>query len=282
MPKKKGLGRGLDALFINNTSEKGAVVELSIDEINPNRGQPRQNFEDEALAELADSIKMHGIIQPLAVRGLIDGSYEIIAGERRYRAARMAGLRKLPVVILSVDKKEAMELTLIENLQREDLNAIEEARGYSQLIEEFSLKQEDVANRVSKSRSAITNSLRLLALPDTVVELIAENKLSAGHGRALLTLPTDLTEKVAAEVIEKNMSVRALEVYCKLLCAEKKTKKVSVKKTIYREVEISLSEALGRKIEVRRKGKTGVISIEFLSDDELMNFANKLSEGKNK
>ncbi len=280
MAKKKGLGRGLDALFINNTSEQGTVVELSIDEINPNRAQPRQIFEDGALSELADSIKMHGIIQPLAVRGLIDGSYEIIAGERRYRAARIAGLRKLPVVILSVDKKEAMELTLIENLQREDLNAIEEARGYSQLIDEFSLKQDEVASRVSKSRSAITNALRLLSLPDSVVTMIAENKLSAGHGRALLALPVDLIEKTAEEIVLKKMSVRAAENLCRMLIAEKKIKKISAKKTIYREVEISLSESLGRKIEVRKKGKTGVISIEFLSDEELMNFANKLSEEK--
>ncbi len=280
MPKKKGLGRGLDALFLNNESEKGSVVELSIDDINPNRAQPRQYFEDEALSELADSIKIHGIIQPLAVRGLIDGSYEIIAGERRYRAARIAGLRKLPVVILSVDRKEAMELTLIENLQREDLNAIEEARGFSQLIEEFSLTQEDVAERVSKSRSAVTNSMRLLALPESVILLISENKLSAGHGRALLSLPKELTKKVADEAVERSMSVRALEAYCKQIVIEKKPKKVLAKKTFYREVEISLAESLGRKIEVRKKGKTGVISIEFLNDEELMTFANKLSEGK--
>ena len=186
--KKGGLGKGLDALFVENDTGDTSSVTLRISEIEPNREQPRKNFDEEALTELADSIRQHGVIQPLLVRPMENGTYQLVAGERRWRASRMAGLTEVPVVIKDLSEIEAMELALIENLQRQDLNPIEEAVGFQQLMERYSMTQEQVASRVGKSRPAVANALRLLNLPEQVVAMVQSGEVSPGHARALLKL----------------------------------------------------------------------------------------------
>ncbi|MBR2079714.1 MAG: ParB/RepB/Spo0J family partition protein, partial [Clostridia bacterium] len=210
-PKKKnGLGKGLDALFIDNSTEDvKSAVKLGINEIEPNRDQPRKHFDEEALSELADSIALHGVIQPLLVRPISDGGYQLIAGERRWRASRLAGLTEVPVVIREMTDSEAMELALIENLQREDLNPIEEAEGYKLLMDTYSLTQSEAAERVGKSRPAVANAMRLLSLPKEVLDLIKEGRISSGHGRTLLGLnDKSMMLKLCKEIEEKQISVR--------------------------------------------------------------------------
>ena len=208
-----GLGKGLGAIFIeNDTEDRNATVTLKISEIEPNRSQPRKEFDEKALTELAESIKEHGLIQPILVRPLIGGGYQIVAGERRYRACRMAGLTQVPVTIRELTDEETMELALIENLQRENLNPLEEALGYKSLMEEYSFSQEQVAKAVGKSRSAVANTLRLLNLPEDVTELVKEGKLSAGHARALLAFDDEaLMIKTAKSVVDEDLSVRQVE-----------------------------------------------------------------------
>ncbi len=287
---KKGLGKGLDSLIpmgseIENitkpvkkaknepkTNENG-VIELKVNQIEPNREQPRKNFDEDALQELADSIKKHGIIQPLVVQKKGE-YYEIIAGERRWRAAKIAGLKHIPVVIKDYSEQEMVEIALIENIQRQDLNPIEEAMAFKQLMQEYDLKQDELAERVSKSRTAVTNSMRLLKLPQKIMEMVINNELSSGHARTLLSIEDeDLQIKVAELVILKQMSVRETENYVKKL-QNNKNKSKDTKNTdndfVYRDIENRIKEIVGTKVKVNHKNNgKGKIEIEFYSDDEL-------------
>ena len=278
--KLGGLGKGLNAIFIENDNEdKSGGVTLNISEIEPNRSQPRKEFDENALSELAQSISEHGLLQPLLVRPLPLGGYEIVAGERRYRACRMAGLTEIPVIIRELDETQTMELALIENLQREDLAPLEEAEGYSVLIDEHNMTQEEVARSVGKSRPAIANALRLLKLPDSVKEYLKEGKISAGHARALLTLDSeDDMQELADLIVSKDLSVRQTEKLCKKAPKTKKEQKAEKKPSFYSMVELALNESLGRKISItKNKGKQGgVLQIEFYSDEELTELSNKL------
>lgn len=273
--KKNGLGKGLDALFLDNSieGENGSPLTLKLYEIEPNRDQPRKSFDEDALAELADSIAEHGIIQPLLVRPLADGGYQIIAGERRWRAARMAGLTEVPVLVKEITESEIMELALVENLQREDLNPIEEAEGLRTLMESYGMTQEEAAKRVGKSRPAVANATRLLLLPPKVVELVKDGTLSAGHARALLALSDDdRIRDLAEEIVKKGLSVRDTERLVKFMLKDASKKKKSKKKRdiFYDEVELSVSDAIGRraKVNVNSSGK-GTIEIEFYDKEDL-------------
>ncbi len=281
--KLGGLGKGLNAIFIENDNEdSGGAVKIKISEIEPNRSQPRKEFDEAALSDLADSITKHGLLQPILVRPLPLGGYEIVAGERRYRASRMAGLTEVPVIIRELSEAETMELALIENLQREDLTPLEEAQGYAVLMNEHGFTQEEVAKSVGKSRPAVANALRLLKLPPSVADCLKENKISAGHARALLTLPSEeIMQNVCDQIIKNDLSVRQTEKLCKKLTAEVKPKPQdnTPKPNFYKEVELTLTSALGRKISVNKlKGKQGgILQIEFYSDEELTELSNKLS-----
>lgn len=281
--KKGGLGRGLDALFADNSIEEIAstsAVKLKIMDIEPNRDQPRKIFDEDALAELADSIAKHGVIQPLLVRPMPDGSYQLVAGERRWRASRMAGLTEVPVVIKELSDDEAMALALIENLQREDLNAIEEAQGIKALMDTLSLTQDEAAERVGKSRPAVANALRLLKLPDSVIALVSDGKLSPGHARALLGFKDeqDIIE-TADLIIEKGLTVRDVEKLVKKRNKEPKAEKPAARcASYYDEVELALTDFLGRKVKVGTKpGKeSGVLEIDFFDKDDLTRLADAL------
>ncbi|WP_302027434.1 ParB/RepB/Spo0J family partition protein [Ruminococcus bromii] len=278
--KLGGLGKGLNAIFIENDSETdGGTVTLKISEIEPNRTQPRKEFDEQALSELAESISQHGLLQPLLVRPLTLGGYQIVAGERRYRASRMAGLTEVPVIIKELTDTETMEIALIENLQREDLSPVEEALGYKALIDEHGFSQEEVAKSVGKSRPAVANALRLLKLPDNIMEYLKDGKISACHARALLTLENEeLMTELADEIVAKDLSVRQVEKICKKKPTVQKEEKPEKKPSFYSMVELALSESLGRKIRVSKsKGKQGgVLQIEFYSDEELTELSNKL------
>lgn len=282
--KKGGLGKGLSAIFMENESEDStSTVTLKISELQPNREQPRREFDEKALAELADSISQHGILQPLLVRPFLDGGYQIVAGERRFRAARMAGLTEVPVVIRDLSDSETMQLALIENLQREDLTPVEEAMGYKQLMENHSLRQEDVSRVVGKSRPAIANALRLLDLPDDILELISQGKLSAGHGRALLSFKSEKEmEKAARLAATEDISVRELERLAKRsnkALENSDVSKIYEKKISYfGEVELALKEHLGRRIKVNGNEKKGVLEIEFYGKDDLTYIAKLLGK----
>ena len=278
--KLGGLGKGLNAIFIENDSEdNNGSVTLKISEIEPNRSQPRKEFEEKALSELAESISKHGLLQPLLVRPLPLGGYQIVAGERRYRACRMAGITEVPVIIRELGDTETMEIALIENLQREDLTPIEEALGYQVLIDEHGFSQEEVAQSVGKSRPAIANSLRLLKLPQSILDLVSDGKISAGHARSLLTLEEEkLMQELAEEIIKKDLSVRQVEKICKQKPKPEKEEVSEKKPSFYSMVELALNESLGRKIKVSKsKGKQGgILQIEFYSDEELTELSNKL------
>lgn len=273
--KKNGLGMGLDALFLDNSTEESSAgfVSVNINDIEPNREQPRKTFDEEALSELAASIGEHGIIQPLVVRPIADGGYQLIAGERRWRAARIAGLNEVPVVIREITDSELLELALVENLQREDLNPIEEAQGLSLLMETYEMTQEQAAKRVGKSRPAVANAVRLLLLPPSVVDMVREGKISAGHARALLALSdNEKIKELADRIIKKGMSVRDTERLVKFMIKEAKGKKKPTKKRdiYYDEVELAVSDTLGRKakVNVNATGK-GTIQIEFFGKEDL-------------
>ncbi|HZK38588.1 MAG TPA: ParB/RepB/Spo0J family partition protein [Clostridia bacterium] len=279
-----GLGRGLDALFADNAVEDGGssgAVKLKLMDIEPNRDQPRKNFDEEALSELAQSIADHGIIQPILVRPLADGGYQLVAGERRWRAARLAGLTEVPVVIRELTEDEVIVLSLIENLQREDLNPIEEALGFQKLMETFNVSQEQAAEKAGKSRPAIANSLRLLKLPAQVIEYVAEGKISAGHGRSLLAFEQeeDIFE-TADLIIRKGISVREVERLAK--AASRKKTKTSTDKTrrepYFDEVELALTDALARKVKVTtQSGKaSGTLEIDFNDQEDLTALARAL------
>lgn len=281
MAKRKGglaEGMGLDRIFQENESESGGVLTLKIDEIEPNRDQPRTEFEEEALLNLSESIKENGVLQPILVRPIFGGGYQIIAGERRYRASLMAGLTEIPAIIRDLDDKKTMEIALIENLQRENLNPVEEALGYRTLMETYSMTQEEVAAAVGKSRPAIANALRILKLPEYVLALVSEGKLSAGHARALAAIEDpDKICALAEEIVEKGLSVRFAEQAAKPEKEKKaKSSEKAAKPNYYKEVEIALTESLGRKISVTKSAKGGALTIEFYNDDELKSFANLL------
>ena len=278
MAKRKtelGLGRGLNALLGDPDLQpqgEGSVT-LPISQVEPGLNQPRKRFEQGALDDLAESIRVHGIIQPLTVRRLASGYYQIIAGERRWRAAKAAGLQEVPAVIIEADDRKVMELGLIENLQREDLNPAEEARGYRTLMEEYGLTQEQVAQQMGKSRPAITNTLRLLALPDEVMALMEEGVLSAGHARAILGAPSPALQKeAAARVVKEQLSVRQTEALVRALQKEKKEKpkEAGPDLSLYLgELEKDLAGRLGRKVKIAHKGKKGRIELEYYSEQDL-------------
>ena len=280
--KKGGLGKGLDLLFAENALEDaGKAVTLPIDEVTPNKEQPRKQFDDAALSELSASISQHGILQPLLVRPMAGGGYQIVAGERRFRAARMAGLSELPVVIRELDDRETAELALIENLQREDLNPMEEALGYQTLMSSYGLTQEETAKIVNKSRPAVANALRLLNLPKEVSDLVAAGILSAGHARAILAFDTPEKQVEMAElVLKKDASVREIERLAKAAkqqSKEEKPKTVFARDSFFDEVELALSEQLGRKVKVIEGEKSGTLLLEFYGKDDLQALANKLA-----
>ncbi len=284
-PKKSGLGRGLGSLLADNSIEENnsiQPVKLNIMDIEPNKEQARKQFDEEALSELADSISRHGVLQPLLVRPIIGGGYQLIAGERRWRASRIAGLTQVPVIIKELSDDEAAVISLIENLQRADLNPIEEAYGFASLIKDFSLTQEEAAQRVGKSRPAVANALRLLKLPEQVIGYVRDGKLSAGHARTLAAIENEKTALFAADtVIEKGLSVRETEKLVKALTSEKKEKKSkpSSRNSFYDEVELSLNNSLGRKAKVVTKNgkENGTLEIDFYDKDDLARIAKALS-----
>ena len=274
MAKMKGLGKGLDALlgdeFTNEPEVKSSLF-LPISQVESCAAQPRKQFDPDALADLADSIRQHGIIQPLTVRKLQSGYYQIIAGERRWRAARMAGLSQVPVVVIEADDRKAMELAMIENLQREDLNPMEEAEGYRTLMEQYGLTQEETSQRVGKSRSAVANALRLLHLSDEVRALVEEGKLSGGHARALVPLTAELQKKAAAVIIKDDLSVRQTELLVKKLTADKPQKPVKDAGSVDYAAEAAreLSERLGRPCKIVTGRKKGRLELEYYGVDDL-------------
>ena len=287
--KKSGLGKGLDALIpagnkrtvekknsepviIEKVVEKKGVETLKITEVEPNREQPRKNFNEDALLELADSIKQYGVIQPLIVQKKAD-HYEIIAGERRWRAAKMAGIKEIPVIIKDYSDQQVMEISLIENIQREDLNPIEEAMAYKNLMEEFHLKQDEIAEKVSKSRTTVTNSMRLLKLDKRVQQMMIDDMISAGHARTLIIIEDpDAQYNIATKIFDEKLSVRETEKLVKLLQKPevKKEKIEKVNSFIYKDIEEKMKAILGTKVTVDHKSNNkGKISIEYYSNEEL-------------
>lgn len=272
---QKGLGKGLDALLDSPEAVSDQVTSLPIGKVEPNPLQPRKIFDEEELQTLSDSIAQHGIIQPLTVRKGQNGFYQIIAGERRWRAARMAGLRNVPVVVLDADDKTVMELALVENLQRQDLNPMEEAMGYRQLMQEHGLTQEQVAEKVTKSRSAVANALRLLSLPTPIAQMVTDGVLSAGHARAVLSLKTQHEqEKAAQKIIALELSVRQAETLCKNMAkaAEKEAQTQTVKPLevdYVAECEKTLSRVLNRGVKIVRGKRKGKFELEFYGDEDL-------------
>ena len=273
MASSKGLGRGLGALMGDaalQTQEAGSVF-LPVSQVEPGLNQPRKRFDEESLADLADSIREHGVIQPLTVRRLSSGYYQIIAGERRWRAARMAGLTEVPAVIIEADDKKVMEIGLIENLQREDLNPMEEAEGYHTLMEQYGLTQEETSQRVGKSRSAVANALRLLNLCKEVRALVEEGKLTGGHARALVPLTAEMQQKAAAVIVKDDLSVRQTELLVKKLTAEKKDKPAKDPTAVDYAAEAAreLGERLGRPCKIVTGKKKGRIELEYFGMDDL-------------
>lgn len=272
--KARGLGRGLGALIddFSAPEDSGAVTKLPLQKVEPNPNQPRKHFDEEELQALSDSIAEHGLLQPLAVREMPEGYYQIIAGERRWRAARMAGLAEVPVVVIEADDRTVMELALIENLQRQDLNPMEEAEGYRVLMDDFGLTQEQAAARVGKSRPAVTNALRLLALPEEVRALVVDGTLSAGHARAVLSIPDERLQKAAAQkIIALRLSVRQAESMCKRMASGEKTEKTPAPMTVdyVGECEKLLTRHLGRKVKIVNGKRKGRFELEFYGQDDL-------------
>ena len=274
--KKKALGRGLDAILvdanISDIAETGGVTMVRISDVEPNAAQPRKVFDSEELEALSESISLYGMIQPITVR-MIGGMYQIVTGERRWRAARMAGLSEVPVIVISADDKKVAELALVENIQRSDLNPIEEALGFAALIEEHGLTQEEAAKRIGKSRSAVTNSLRLLNLPESVRKMIESGDLSAGHAKVLLAISdADTLEKAAVQVVSRDLSVRDTEKLVKKLeevAAEEEEEKVVRDVDHTRALEVRVQKALGRTIKINEKGKNHAITIGYSDNEDL-------------
>ena len=298
-PKKgsRGLGKGIDALIPNvvgsdtaeentkaakeqaKTGVKDSRLMVNITKVEPNRKQPRKRFDEDALQDLADSIKIHGLIQPILVQDRGD-HYEIIAGERRWRACKIAGLKEVPVIIGNYTEKEILEISLLENIQRKDLNPIEEAQGYKRLVDEFDLTQDDIAERLSKSRSAITNSLRLLKLTEKVQEMLIEDLISAGHGRALLAIDnSEQQEELAQRIVDEKLNVRDVEKLVNSLKKPVKPRPITDEalKIFYHDMEENLKMAVGTKVSISGKGNgAGVVTIEFYNNEDLDRIAAKL------
>ena len=285
--RDSGLGRGLSALLGEAAlePEQQGVTRLPIEKVQPNAAQPRKLFTPESISDLADSIRIHGILQPISVRLLASGYYQIISGERRWRAAREAGVSEVPVLIVEADDKKAMELGLIENLQREDLNPMEEARGYAALISDFGMSQEETAKSVGKARTTVTNALRLLNLPKSIVSLVEDGSLSAGHARALLPLPSENIQKEAAQrILDQQLSVRQTEAMVKRLMKpqEEPEPENVLKVDYYRECEKTLSKSLGRGVKIHPGKKKGVFQLEYYGEDDLQQLIEALEHLRDK
>jgi len=279
--RKGGLGKGLDALFADTGSESGGVGTIRISEIEPDLSQPRKDFNEDALAELARSIEAHGVLQPLLIRPTASGMYRIVAGERRWRAARMAGLSEVPAVVRELGEAEAAQVALVENLQREDLNAIEEARGFQQLIEKYSLTQEQIADAVGKSRPAVANSLRLLSLPQEIVKLVEKGDLSAGHAKAILSAEEKNRSALAKRIVSEGLSVREAEkLASKKEKPPKQTPAAFPKNSWYKEMEIALTQETGRPVKITEGKKGGVLEIPFYNKEELAEICERLTQRK--
>lgn len=281
MSRKSGLGKGLEALFVENINPTKEPLVLDINKIEPNKSQPRKNFNSETLEILAESIRVNGIIQPILVRKVEEGKYQIVAGERRYKAAKMAGLGEVPVVVKEIEDYKVTELALIENLQREDLNPIEEAASFLMLIEKYDLTQDEVSKRVGRSRSAITNSIRLLNLPREVIKEIEMGRLSSGQARALLSIKDEEELKdMAKKVIERGMSVREIERWVSLKKEVKNSKKVKKEEqeNIYKDLEKDMQNKLKRNVKIKViAGEKGRITIDFYNREELVFLAQNLT-----
>lgn len=279
--KQSGLGKGLGALMLeNNTDSMVSTDTLAVNDIIPNKEQPRKTFDEAALQELADSIKQHGVLQPLLVRPLTTGGYQLVAGERRWRASRLAELKEVPVIIKELSDTEAMEIAIIENLQREDLNPIEEAEGLQALIDKCGFTQEEVATSVGKSRPAITNALRLLRLPGEVRQMTKDGDISAGHARALLAFDNEpMMLECAKQIVDKKLTVRDVEKMAKRPKTSKiKASSGKARDSFYDEVELALSDALGTKVKVYNGRNKGTLEIEFYTLDDLKNIANAIAK----
>lgn len=281
---KGGLGSGLDILFDENVTETQTKKTLRVSQIEPNRNQPRKQFSEEAVTSLAESIREHGMLQPILVRPYIDGQYQIVAGERRWRAARMLGLDEVPVIIKDITDIEAMQMALIENLQRENLNPIEEATGYKRLSEEFNMKQDDIAKTVGKSRSSIANMLRILTLPEEVREMLVNGEISVGHAKALLSIDDEEVQiEAARRAKDGSFTVRHIEKLAQSLAEnteeteEKSQRPVKIVDSYYKEVELSLNERLGRKVKVDFTKNKGTLILEFYDKDDLAALADKIA-----
>lgn len=278
--KKSGLGRGLDSLFADNSVEEISSTsnKLRIMEIEPNHNQPRKDFDEKSLSELAESIEQHGVLQPLIVRPLANGGYQLVAGERRWRAARIAGLSEVPVVIKELTDEEVIEIAMIENLQREDLNPLEEALGYKFMMDELGITQEQAAEKVGKSRPTVANALRLLKLPEEIREMVKNNLISSGHARALLGFDSeDMMLQTAKAIIKEDLSVRDVETLVKNSKKLPKIPKQQKRDKFFSEVELALVENLGRKVKIKEsKRNSGVLEIEFFDKGDLEALAMKL------
>lgn len=276
--KKRGLGKGLDAIFAENAADSTeGSVSVKISEIEPNRDQPRREFDSEALSELADSISQHGVLQPLLLRPLLTGGYRIVAGERRWRAARMAGLTEVPAVVREMSDTEEMLFALIENLQREDLTPLEEARGYRTLIEAQDFTQEEVSQAVGKSRPAVTNALRLLNLPEDIQQMLENGEITAGHARTLLSFKREEDMRLGAKRAKEGASVRELEALAKRLNQQKDAPEQKPRKNQYfEEAQLAVGEYLNRKVKVAGTKKKGTLQIEFYGEEDLQNLLHDL------
>ncbi len=273
--KLTGLGKGIDAIFADNSVEElsstSGAVKVKLMDIEPNRDQPRKQFDDDALNDLANSIAQHGILQPLLVRPMSDGTYQLVAGERRWRASRLAGLTEVPVVIRDLTDAQVAELALVENLQRENLNPMETARGFKELADKFGYTQEEISNIIGCSRSAVANALRLLSLPEAIQDMVFEGKLSAGHAKAILTATDEEYQiQLAKLVVKEELSVRETERLArKSIAVEPTGKKTKKRNPYYDEVELALSDVLKRKVKVTKSSKKGSLEIEFFDDSDL-------------
>jgi len=283
LAKKGGLGMGLDALFSDNSSEVQAKQTLRINEIEPNKSQPRTDFDEQSIASLADSIREHGLLQPILVRPLQNGGYQIVAGERRWRACRMLGMSEVPVLIRELSDRETAQIALIENLQRENLNPVEEAAGYKDLMEKYGMTQDDVAKTVGKSRSSVANSLRLLNMPPEIKEMLKKGEISAGHAKALASIENEeLMLQTARRAAKGLATVREIEKLASKSDKIKNPKKDLSKErpdSFFKEMEIGLSEELRRKVRVSYSKNKGVVEIEFYSKEELIDIAERLTKG---
>lgn len=289
MAKSRGLGRGLDTLFADQTglsTEDSGTSTVRISEIEPNLSQPRKDFDEAALNELADSIASHGVLQPLLVRPMKNGMYQIVAGERRWRAARIAGLSEVPALIRELSDEETDQVALIENLQREDLNAVETAEGYKRLMDKYGMTQEQLSEAVGKSRPAVANTLRILNLPEEVLPLVSAGKLSAGHAKAILSAPEDKRVELAKTIVSCELSVREAEKMAAKLGKEvkptptKPTKEKFPKDKFYREMQVAMTEELGRPFKINETEKGGTIELPFYNKEELADFCERILKKK--